>query len=85
MVSREKLERQQRRASGGGALVLEAAAQQLGLLPVPELPDCAIGDRALAIVLRSGRPLELVLPLRPQIGELTLRALLRERGPFRGG
>jgi hypothetical protein len=85
MVSREQLERQQRRASASGALVLDAASQQLGLLPVAELSDCPIGDCPLAVVLGSRRALELVLPLRPQVGKLTLRALLRERGPFRGG
>jgi len=50
MVAREKLERDECRAATGRALVLDPPAQQFGLLAVPELPDGAIGDGALAIV-----------------------------------
>ena len=84
MVAREELERDQRRAAAGRALVVEPAAQELGLLTEPELPDRAVGDGALAVVGGAGRGLELVLPLRAQAGELALRALLRERGRLSG-
>ena len=78
MVAREQLEREQRRPTAGGALVLEATAEELGLLPEAELPDRTIRDRALAIVGRSGRALDLVLPLRPEPGELLLATPLGE-------
>jgi hypothetical protein len=65
MVAREKLERDQRRAAAGRALVVEPAPQELGLLPEPELADGPIRNRALAIVRRSSLALDLVLPLRP--------------------
>ena len=73
-VPRQQLERQQRRAAGRWTLILEPTSQQLQLLPVPELSDRAIGDGALAKVGAPGRSLELVLPLRPQRGELALGA-----------
>jgi hypothetical protein len=85
MIARKALERNQRRPAAGGALVVEAAPQELGLLAVPELADRAIGDRALPVVRRPGRALELVLPLRPQLCELALGALLRERGRLGSG
>jgi hypothetical protein len=85
MLAREQLERDQRRAAARGALVLDPAPEQLGLLPEPKLPDRPVGDRTLLVVLRAGRRLELVGPLRAQPGELALRALLRERIRFRRG
>jgi len=85
MLTREKLERDQRRAAAGGALVLEPAPQQLRLLPVPELPDRPVRNGALAIVRRADGSFELVLPLRPQRGELALRALICERGRLGSG
>jgi hypothetical protein len=72
MVAREQLEREERRPATGGALVFEAPAEELGLLPEAELPDRAIGDRPLAVVGRSGSALDLVLPLSPEPGELLL-------------
>jgi hypothetical protein len=63
VVAREELERDERRAAARGALVLEAAPKQLELLPVAELADCAIGDRADAVVGVAGGGLELVVPL----------------------
>jgi hypothetical protein len=78
MVAREQLEGEQSRPSAGGALVFEAPAEELGLLPEAELPDRAIGDRPLAVVGRSGRALDLVLPLRPKTGELLLATTLGE-------
>jgi hypothetical protein len=72
MVSGEKLERDERRAAAGRALVLDAAAQELGLLPVAELPDRPIGDCALAVVGGPGETLDFVLPLRSEPGELLL-------------
>ena len=75
MVAREKLEREQRRPAAGWALVLEAPAQELGLLPKPELPDRAIRDRPLTVISRPCCALDLVLPLRPQPGELLLAPL----------
>jgi hypothetical protein len=85
MLAREELERDQRRATAGGALVLEPAPQELCLLPVPELPDRPVRDSAFAVVRRTDGSLELVLPLRPQLGELALRALFCERGGLGSG
>jgi len=85
MLAREELERDQRRAAAGGAFVLEPAPQELRLLPVPELPDRPVRDGALAVVRRTDGSLELVLPFRPQLGELALRALFCERGRLGGG
>ena len=79
VIAGEQFERDQRRAAAGWALVLEPAPQKLGLLAEPELPDRTVGDGALAVVGRAGRSLELVLPARPEVGELTLSALARER------
>ena len=78
MVAGEQLERDQRRAATGRALVLEPTAQELGLLAVAELTDRAIRDGALAIVARPGRAFELVLPARPKPRKLALVALLGE-------
>jgi hypothetical protein len=50
MVPGEELERDERGAATGRALVLEAPTQQLGLLAVAELTDRAIGDRPLTVV-----------------------------------
>jgi len=50
MVSREKLERDQRRASARGALVVQTAPEELRFLAEPELPDRAVGDGALAVI-----------------------------------
>ena len=85
MVAREQLERDQRGAAAGRALVLQPSAEQLGLLAEAELADRPVRDSALAVVVRAGGRLELVGPLRPQAGELALGALLRERGSFRSG
>src|SRR5581483_775269 len=79
MVAREPLEREQRRAAAGGALVLETAREQLDLLPVAELGDRAERDHPLAVVGRARRRLDLVVPLPAQLRELLLLALLRER------
>ena len=79
MVARELLEREQRRAAHGRAVVLEPAAQQLLLRAEPELADRAVRDRALAEVRRARRGFELVVPLRAQLRQLALVALLRER------
>jgi hypothetical protein len=72
MVAREQLEREQRRPAAGGALVFEPTAEELRLLPEAKLPDGAIRDRPLTVVSRPGRALDLVLPLRPEPGELLL-------------
>jgi len=85
MLAREALERDQRRATAGRALVVQAAPQELGLLAVPELADRAIRDRTLPVVRRARRAFELVLPLRAQLCELALRALLRKRGRLDSG
>jgi hypothetical protein len=85
MVAREQLQRDQRGSPAGRALVLDPAAEQLGLLTEAELPDRPVGDGSLPVVLRTGRGLELVRPLRAQTRELALCALLRERGSLRGG
>jgi hypothetical protein len=85
MLAREELERDQGRAATRGALVLEPAPQKLRLLPEAELPDGPVRDGALAVVRRTDGSLELVLPLRPQLGELALRALFCERGRLGSG
>ena len=77
-VAREELERDQRRAAARRALVVEPAREQLDLLAEAELADRAVGDRPLAVVGAPGRPLDLVLPFAPEVGELALVALLRE-------
>src|SRR4051794_13098324 len=78
MVARKQLERQERRAPAGGALVLQAAAEQLGLLAETELADRTVGDRPLAVVLRARSLLVVVRYLAPQVGELALFALIRQ-------
>jgi hypothetical protein len=50
MVAREELERDQRRAAAGRALVLEPTPKELGLLAVAELADRPVRDRALPVV-----------------------------------
>jgi len=85
MLAREELERDQRRAAAGRALVVEPAPQELGLLPEAELPDRAVRNRALAVVARAGRALQLVGPLRPETGKLAFGSLLGERGSLRSG
>jgi len=80
MVPGQELERDQRRPAAGRALVVEPAPQKLRLLAVPELANRAIRDRALPVVA-----FDLVLPLRPQLRELALRALFRERGRLGSG
>ena len=79
VVAREPLEREQRRAAHRGAVVLEPAPQELLLRAEPELADRAVGDRALAKVRSARRRLELVVPLRAQLRQLTLLPLLGER------
>ena len=76
--SREPLERDERRAARGRALVLEPAAQELELLPEPELRDRPIGLRANAVVRVASRCLDLLVPLRPELCERALVACLRE-------
>ena len=85
MFPGQALERDQCRPAAGRALVVETAPQELRLLAKPELPDRAIRDRALPVVGRARLALDLVLPLRPQLGQLTLGALLRERGRLGSG
>jgi hypothetical protein len=80
VIPREQLKRQEGRAAAGRALVLEAAPEQHELLPVPELPDCAIRERAFAKIGAAGRAFDLVLPLRPLRGELSLVAPLGQFG-----
>jgi hypothetical protein len=78
MVAGEQLERDERRSSAGRALVLESSPQELGLLPEPELADRPIPNSTLAVVGGPNRGLDLVLPARSQLRELTLRALSGE-------
>src|SRR3954447_841916 len=79
MVARQLLEREQRRSTHRRAVVAEPAAQELDLRAEAELPDRAIRDRAFAEVGGTGARLELVVPLRAQLGKLLLVALLGER------
>jgi hypothetical protein len=83
VVAREQLQREERRAAGRRALVLQPAPQQLELLAVAELADRAVGERALAEVGASRGALDLVLPLRPVSGELGLGASLGQLGCLR--
>src|SRR5215210_1561851 len=85
MVSRHQLERQERGAAAGRALVLEAPAEELELLPVAKLADRAIGERPVAEVLAASRALDLVLPLRAHLGELARGAPLGQRGRLARG
>jgi hypothetical protein len=78
-VSRELFERDQRRASAGRALVLDAAPQELELLAVAKLSDRAVGDGADAIVRAAGGRFDLVLPATSQARQLTLLAALGQR------
>jgi hypothetical protein len=73
-VAREQLEREQSRAAGRRAIVLEPAAQELELLSKAKLTDRTVGDRPLAEVGAARRSLELVVPLRSKRGELPLGA-----------
>jgi hypothetical protein len=79
VLAGERLQRDERGAAAGRALVLEAAPEQLQLLAEAELPDRAVGDGALAVVGAAGGPLDLVLPLRPEQREVALGPPLRER------
>jgi len=83
-VAREELERDERRAAAGRALVLEPAAQQLQLLAVAELPDRPVRDGALPVVGAARGAFDLVRPLRPQVRQLPLASLLGERLGLRG-
>jgi hypothetical protein len=85
MLARKELERDQRRAAARRALVLEPPPQQLGLLAEPELPDRAVRNSTLPVVVRAGRGFELVGPLRPEPRKLAFGPLLGERGSLRGG
>ena len=78
----EELERDERGAAAGWAFVLEAPAQELGLLAVAELPDRAIGDRPLTVVGRAGETFDLVLPACAEPGELLFLPALGQGGRF---
>jgi hypothetical protein len=82
MVAGEELERDERRAATGRALVLEPPAEQLRLLAVAELTDRAIGDRPLAVIGRSGETFDLVLPPRSETGECLFLTALSQAGRF---
>ena len=82
MVAREELERDERRAAAGRALVLEAPAEQFGLLAVAELTDRAIRDRPLAVVGRPSEAFDLVLPTRSEPGELLFLPAFGQGGRF---
>ena len=78
MVSREAFERDERRAARRRAVVLESPAQELELLPEPELRDRAVGLGAVAVVRVARCRLDLLVPLRPELCERALVAGLRE-------
>jgi hypothetical protein len=78
-IAREQLQRDERRAAARRALVVEPAPQQFDLLLEAELPDRTVGDRPLPEVAAAREPLDLVCPLRAQLGELLLGAALGER------
>src|SRR4051794_35755979 len=77
MRAGQALERDQRRAANGRALVLEAASQELDLLAEPELDDRPVGHRAHPVVAIACRRLDLVAPLEAQVGKLLLEPALR--------
>jgi hypothetical protein len=85
VVAREQLERDERRAAAGRALVLEPSPQQLDLLAVAKLADRAVRDRPLAVVGGARCTLDLVLPLGAQTGERPLVALLGQCGRLGSG
>ena len=78
MVARQQLERQQGGAAARRALVVEASSEQLELLAEPKLADRTVGDGPLPVVRAARRGLDVVGPLRAQIGEAALVAGLRE-------
>ena len=78
MAARETFERNERRAARRRAVVLETPAQELELLPEPELRDCAVRLGAVAVVRVARRRLDLLVPLRPELRERALIAGLRE-------
>jgi len=80
MIAGEELERDERRAAAGWALVLEPSAQQLRLLAVAELTDRAIGDSPLAVVGRPSKTFDFVLPARSEPGELLFLSALGQGG-----
>jgi hypothetical protein len=85
MLAGEELERDEGRPAAGWAFVLEPAPQELRLLTEAELPDRAVGNGPLLVVVGTRRSLQLVPPLRPEPGELAFGSLLGERGSLRGG
>ena len=85
MIAGKELEGDQRRAAAGGAFVLEPSAQELRLLAIAELSDRPICDCSLAVVRRACEAFDLVLPFRPERGELLLLSALGESGRFGSG
>jgi hypothetical protein len=85
MIPREELERDQRRAAAGWAFVLEPSAQELRFLAEAELPDGAIRDGPLAVIGRAREAFDLVLPFRPERGELLFLSALGKSGRFGSG
>jgi hypothetical protein len=73
VVARKQLDREERRAPRRRALVVEPSPKQLLLRAPAELTDCPIGDGALAKVGAARGSLEVVAPLRAQLGELARR------------
>src|SRR5262249_4639463 len=84
-VARQKLERDQRRPATGRALVLDAAPEQLELLTKAELADRAVRDGPLLVARAAGRGLDLLVPLRPKLGKLSLGPALRQLVRLGGG
>ena len=83
-IPREELQREQRRAAAGRALVVEPALEELDLLAKAKLPDRAIRDGPQAVVLAARRALDLVLPVPAEIGDLALVTRLRVGVGLRG-
>src|SRR6187200_154937 len=78
MGSREALERDERGASRGGALVLEAAAEQLEFLAEAELGDRAVRLGTDAVVRVARTRLDLLVPLGAEGRKCLLVACLCE-------
>src|SRR6478672_4929794 len=77
MLTREQLEREERRTARRRTAVVKATAQQLFLCTPAEHADRTEGESPLAEVAAPCLRLQLVVPLRPQSGEIL-------RGPALG-
>jgi hypothetical protein len=78
MRAGEALERDERGASRGRAVVLEPPTQELELLTEPKLGDRPVALRAGPVVGVADGRLDLLVPLRAKLRERTLLACVRK-------